>query len=120
MIVMLPDQKERDDRRKGIATGGADLRPWWQLREFLPLKAGTTHDVFTRDDLADGTYEVTYALLKVEGSSVIDKRTYRFEVSGGEIVPAGRQVRDGTDPLTVIEGGEMDGNGHRLFFDARP
>ncbi|MEM6328061.1 MAG: hypothetical protein AAF791_13185 [Bacteroidota bacterium] len=51
-----------------------------------------------QSDLVDGSYEVR---------SVLDGQTpavYVFEVQDGAIVPQGRQVREGTDPLHFIEG----------------
>ncbi len=116
LVALLPLKKERDERKQKIVTGGEDIRPWWQFREFMPRKVGTSNDLFTRDDLTDGTYEVTYALVKEADGSIADEHTYTFVVSEGKIVPAGRQVRSETAPQDVIEGGEMDGNGHRFFF----
>ena len=117
VVAQLPVQKTRNERKQKIVTGGEDLRPWWQHREFLPIKAGTSNDRFLRDDLKDGNYEVTYALVKEADGRVFDERTYRFSVSGGKIQPAGRQVRKGTEAHLIIDGGEMDGNGHLFFFE---
>ncbi|MEM1056832.1 MAG: hypothetical protein AAGI52_15015 [Bacteroidota bacterium] len=57
-----------------------------------------TRDPFTRADLTDGCYEIRTAL----GGG--EPEIHTFEVRGGAIVPQGRQVREGTDPLSFIEG----------------
>ena len=117
-VALLPDKKERDERKQGIVTGGDDMRPWWQLRELTPRLAGTSNDLMMGTDLTDGNYEVRFAIISSADGTAVDDRTYHFSVSGGKMQPAGRQVRGETDPLDVIEGGKMDGNGHYFFFES--
>ena len=72
----------------------------WNRHEFPLYKADGTEQRLMGSDLFDnpGRYELA---VNISG----EKRVYKFEVKEGKIVHAGRQNREGVDPIRYIEGG---------------
>ncbi|MEM8559235.1 MAG: hypothetical protein AAGG50_15545 [Bacteroidota bacterium] len=68
----------------------------------LPQDCIGSPDVLRMEHLSDGAYTLE---LTLTGPNVDDEvRAYPFEIAGGRFVPAGQQVRDGTDPTQYLEG----------------
>ena len=100
---------KRDDKQVGGTRGATHtmLTRQWNRFEFMLVDPSNTSQVgLTGADLFNnsGSYELLVDVDKEEGGDLFEA-TYQFEVKDGKILHAGRQARDGTDPLRYLEGG---------------